>query len=438
MPFDISSFFAQQGELPFPSRQASMPWGDSVPVQPDLIQTQWAALQNEQPQKNKRVLYLHIPFCETHCTFCGFYQNRYAAGAAQQYTDFLCREIEQESDSVFAQSAPIQAVYFGGGTPTALSAAQLVKILTLLKQRFPLAADCEITIETRVAESNKEKLAACFEAGANRISIGLQTFDTQIRRGLGRKSTEAQIIDFIAYLIALDQGAIVCDLLFGLPNQTQQTLLHDLALIDDLQMDGVDLYALNILPKTILGKAVANNKIQVADFVERAAMYQCGSDWLAEYHWQQISNSHWAKTTRERNLYNLWIKDNATCLAFGCGAGGNSGNWNFMQQRQLDEYYKQVELGQKPIAMLFRRPPYATRNAKLQGAIEKGVLRCEQHFDQTELAILSPLFEQWQSCGLCEYSNEFSEINRLVLTTKGRFWASQLLGALQTFIKSRS
>ncbi|TNH05376.1 hypothetical protein FHQ26_02185 [Testudinibacter sp. TR-2022] len=62
----------------------------------------------------------------------------------------------------------------------------------------------------------------------------------------------------------------------------------------------------------------------------------------------------------------------------------------------------------------------------------------QKNFDQTELAILSPLFEQWQVCGLCEYSNEFSEINRLVLTTKGRFWASQLLGALQTFIKSRS
>ncbi|KGQ71107.1 hypothetical protein OA57_02435 [Chelonobacter oris] len=438
MAFDIEPFFADTGEQPFPSRKATMPWGDSRVFAADKIRQQWAAISESEAEKRKRVLYLHIPFCETHCKFCGFYQNRYDAEAAQKYTDFLCREIEQESIKNVYQKRPIQAVYFGGGTPTALSAQQLFVILTILKQAFPLAKDCEITIETRISAENKEKLAACFDGGANRISIGLQTFDTHIRRSLGRKSSERQAIDFIEYLLALDQGAIVCDLLFGLPKQTMETLRHDIELIESLQMDGVDLYALNVLPNTILGKAVANNRVTVADFSERAAFYRAGGEQLAQYHWHQISNSHWARGGRERNLYNLWVKDNADCLAFGCGAGGNIGCWSFMQQRKLDDYYTQVAMRQKPIAMLLQRPAYAQRSALVQGGIEKGTLHCSRLFSKQELATLEPLFEQWQKCGLCRYLKVNSDFTTLELTTAGRFWASRLLTALQTFIQSRA
>ncbi|TNG91778.1 heme anaerobic degradation radical SAM methyltransferase ChuW/HutW [Testudinibacter aquarius] len=429
MEYDISRFFAQPEGMPFSSRKATMPWAGSVPIDRSIIQQQWSELQQIDNGYQKTLLYLHIPFCETHCKFCGFYQNRFEINAAQNYTEFLLKEIQQHSQNKVYQQNPIQAVYFGGGTPTALSTHNLLIILQALKSYLPLASDCEITIETRVSEENKEKLAACFAAGANRISIGVQTFDTDIRRKLGRQSTQEQVLEFIDYLIKLNQGAIVCDLLFGLPGQTSEVLTKDLEWIESLQMDGVDLYALNVLPNTILGKSVAAQRISIATFEEQQQLYLQGLKQLTEYNWQQISNSHWARNTRERNLYNLLIKEHSNCLAFGCAAGGNIGRWSFMQQRELPNYYQQVSQNQKPIAILMQRPSWADKSAVVQGGIEKGFLACGRYFNAEELSILTPLFEQWQQSGLCLYQN-----TSLRLTSKGRFWASQLLNALQQFI----
>lgn len=116
---------------------------------------------------------------------------------------------------------------------------------------------------------------------------------------------------------------MVCDLLFGLPGQDAQTSGEDLTIARDIGLDGVDLYALNVLPNTPLGKAVENGRTTVPSPAERRDLYLQGCDFMDEAGWRCISNSHWGRTTRERNLYNLLIKQGADCLAFGSGAGGS-------------------------------------------------------------------------------------------------------------------
>lgn len=152
-----------------------------------------------------------------------FYQNRFNDDACAHYTDALIREIEMEADSVLHQSAPIHAVYFGGGTPSALSAHDLARIITTLREKLPLAPDCEITIEGRVLNFDAERIDACLDAGANRFSIGIQSFNSKIRKKMARTSDGPTAIAFMESTVKRDRAAVVCDLLFGLPGQDAQT-----------------------------------------------------------------------------------------------------------------------------------------------------------------------------------------------------------------------
>lgn len=427
-PIDLTAHFALEGDSPFRDRHATMPWRGSVPIAKEQQQSTWQTLINRQTPACKRLLYIHIPFCATHCTFCGFYQNSYHEEACLRYTDALLREISAESDSLLYQSAPIHAVYFGGGTPSALAADSLYRIISHLRQSLPLAPDCEITIEGRVLNFDDNRIDACLDAGANRFSIGIQTFNSKIRKRMARTSTGEEAAKFMKGLCSRDRAAVVCDLLFGLPGQNATTWQEDLSIAQDIGLDGIDLYALNLLPNTPLGKAVENQRVTIPTPIERRALYLQGCDFMDAIGWRQISNSHWARTTRERNLYNLLIKQGADCLAFGSGAGGSVNGYSWMIERSLDSYYQQVAEGQKPLMMMSRTTESGFRwRHQLQAGIECGRVDLTQLSPQA--SELSPLLNQWHKAGLIE-----SDALCVRLTNEGRFWASNILTSLQQLI----
>ncbi|CFQ60598.1 coproporphyrinogen III oxidase [Yersinia frederiksenii] len=429
MNIDLMPYHARLGPLPFPKRWATMPWRDSRPLPAESLHDSWQALLQNALPRNKRLLYLHIPFCATHCTFCGFYQNPLKSDSTERYTDYLLRELGMEADSPLLQGGPIHAIYFGGGTPSALSAQQLHRIISQLRKILPLAPDCEITVEGRIFNFDDERIDACLEAGANRFSIGVQTFNTRIRQRMGRKADRDQTIRFLTDLASRDRAAVVCDLMFGLPHQTPETWQEDLAIVRQLPLDGVDLYALNLLPTTPLAKSVENNRVELPTLAQQCDFYCSGADSLAQAGWHQLSNSHWARTTRERNLYNLLIKQGADCLALGSGAGGSLQGHAYMQHRSLDNYYRLIDSGQKPLMMMTQASGEHPWRAKLQSGIEVGRL------DLSELVAnpnpLMPLIAQWHQCHLLK-DNSFC----LRLTDSGRFWASNMMQALQHLIPS--
>ena len=204
---DLTPHFALDGDQPFKDRRAMMPFRGAIPVAKEQLAQTWQEMINQTVSPRKRLVYLHIPFCATHCTFCGFYQNRFNDDACAHYTDALIREIEMEADSVLHQSAPIHAVYFGGGTPSALSAHDLARIITTLREKLPLAPDCEITIEGRVLNFDAERIDACLDAGANRFSIGIQSFNSKIRKKMARTSDGPTAIAFMESLVKRDRAA---------------------------------------------------------------------------------------------------------------------------------------------------------------------------------------------------------------------------------------
>ena len=367
--------------------------------------------------------YLHIPFCANHCVFCGFYRNAWKDSQSSVYTDKIIEEMAAEAE-VRTGKGKIRAVYFGGGTPTALLTEDLVRLIRACYQYLPLAEDCEFTIEGRMSHFDLEKAQACLEAGANRISIGVQTFNTAIRRRLGRKHSGDEAFEYLAKLCELD-AVIVADLMFGLPNQTDDVWQNDIARAAELPLSGLDTYAFNLYPMLPINRMIEKGAFPTPPgFDIQADQYAYTVETLLEKGWEQVSNSHFAYPGRgERNRYNTLIKSDISCLAFGSGAGGNFGGFSYQVQGDLESYLATPK-GEKNIAFMSGHSPNKALLSKVQHDIETGRLN-PSLFDGNKAA--QKLIAQWQEMQLFKEPDSDGLIR---LNTSGRYWSPTLIRKL--------
>ena len=367
--------------------------------------------------------YLHIPFCANHCVFCGFYRNAWKDSQSSVYTDKIIEEMAAEAE-VRTGNGKIRAVYFGGGTPTALLTEDLVRLIRACYQYLPLAEDCEFTIEGRMSHFDLEKAQACIEAGANRISIGVQTFNTAIRRRLGRKHSGDEAFEYLAKLCELDT-VIVADLMFGLPNQTDEVWQNDIARATELPLSGLDTYAFNLYPMLPINRMIEKGAFPTPPgFDIQADQYAYTVETLLEKGWEQVSNSHFSYPGRgERNRYNTLIKSDIPCLAFGSGAGGNFGGFSYQVQGDLESYLATPK-GEKNIAFMSGHSPNKALLSKVQHDIETGRLN-PSLFDGNKAA--QKLIAQWQEMQLFKEPDSDGLIR---LNTSGRYWSPTLIRKL--------
>ena len=412
----------QSAPKAFPERQALMPVWGGVPMPRPQWQNIW---KKKLPHATDvdALAYLHIPFCANHCVFCGFYRNAWKDSQSSVYTDKIIEEMAAEAE-VRTGEGKIRAVYFGGGTPTALLTEDLVRLIRACYQYLPLAEDCEFTIEGRMSHFDLEKAQACIEAGANRISIGVQTFNTAIRRRLGRKHSGDEAFEYLAKLCELD-AVIVADLMFGLPNQTDDVWQNDIARAAELPLSGLDTYAFNLYPMLPINRMIEKGAFPTPPgFDIQADQYAYTVETLLEKGWEQVSNSHFAYPGRgERNRYNTLIKSDIPCLAFGSGAGGNFGGFSYQVQGDLESYLATPK-GEKNIAFMSGHSPNKALLSKVQHDIETGRLN-PLLFDGNKAA--QKLIAQWQEMQLFKEPDSDGIIR---LNTSGRYWSPTLIRKL--------
>ena len=412
----------QSAPKAFPERQALMPVWGGVPMPRPQWQNIWKKRLPHATDVDA-LAYLHIPFCANHCVFCGFYRNAWKDSQSSVYTDKIIEEMATEAE-VRTGEGKIRAVYFGGGTPTALLTEDLVRLIRACYQYLPLAEDCEFTIEGRMSHFDLEKAQACIEAGANRISIGVQTFNTAIRRRLGRKHSGDEAFEYLAKLCELD-AVIVADLMFGLPNQTDEVWQNDIARAAELPLSGLDTYAFNLYPMLPINRMIEKGAFPTPPgFDVQADQYAYTVETLLEKGWEQVSNSHFAYPGRgERNRYNTLIKSDIPCLAFGSGAGGNFGGFSYQVQGDLESYLATPK-GEKNITFMSGHSPNKALLSKVQHDIETGRLN-PLLFDGNKAA--QKLIAQWQEMQLFKEPDSDGLIR---LNTSGRYWSPTLIRKL--------
>lgn len=399
----------------------------------------WQALCVKPDSSPRRTVYIHIPFCQKRCLFCGFFMRILRQGDSARYTDALLKEIEQVSSLPAVTSHPIHAVYLGGGTPTALDAGDLKRLIEAVCRLFPLADDCEITVEGRVSYFGQDKMWACMAGGANRFSIGVQSFNTKVRQDVGRIADRAEILKMLTTLTDMvNNGAVIIDLIYGLPGQTMAVWEDDLrTLIEETKLDGADFYQLNVFKGSPLSRAVDQGKLPPpADIPTQAEMFLKGKEMMTAARFRRLSMSHWGRTPMERNRYNTFIRYGATCIPLGCGAGGRLHGHYFFQEGNLKAYYRRVNAGEKPVATAILLPAHSPLFRDLVGQMENGKVNLtvlgEQHGFDLE-AVFSPLLEQWERAGLIRRPGD----GWIELTVAGEFWNVNLAQLLIDYFQHR-
>ncbi|MET4692640.1 radical SAM family heme chaperone HemW [Endozoicomonas lisbonensis] len=195
-------------------------------------------------------LYVHIPWCVKKCPYCDFNSHALKGGLPEQtYVDALLQDFDQELEAI--QDRPLQSIFFGGGTPSLMSAEGFDRLLQGLQQRIAFADDIEITMEANPGTYEHDRFRRYRDVGINRLSLGVQSFQDEKLKALGRIHCAAEAREAIASLQAIGFDNFNIDLMHGLPGQTTEDALFDLKTAIDLKPTHLSWYQLTIEPNTI-------------------------------------------------------------------------------------------------------------------------------------------------------------------------------------------
>lgn len=252
-------------------------------------------------------LYIHIPFCARKCAYCDFYSLPLAdfPSVGPAVSRFF-QALETELAALPGGFAP-DTVYIGGGTPTALDAAQLGALLELVRRRVPWCAVREWTVEANPGTLDAAKAAALRAAGVNRVSLGVQSLDDAALRRLGRLHTAAEARAGFDLLRAAGFDNLSVDLMYALPGETTDRVLADVRGLLAWQPEHLSCYALAIEPGTPLAEQQARGAVSEVPDEEQAEQYHALRSAMLAAGWHHYEISNFARPGREcRHNLNYW------------------------------------------------------------------------------------------------------------------------------------
>jgi putative oxygen-independent coproporphyrinogen III oxidase len=210
---------------------------------PDGLRRGERPTSNEQPRASEVVshLYVHIPFCARICPYCAFYKERADSSQTQRFCEALLREIEDVSDRYTLRP---ETIFFGGGTPTALTTAQLEFLLGGMRDRLDMSGLVEWTLEANPGSVSPRKATLLRTMGVSRMSLGVQSWDDELLKLLGREHNAAQAKASSQILREAGFANVSIDLMFGLPGQTLAQWEADLEKTIALRPDHISTYCL--------------------------------------------------------------------------------------------------------------------------------------------------------------------------------------------------
>lgn len=265
-------------------------------------------------------VYVHTPFCLQKCLYCDFPSYAgFPEAVRQQYVDALCREIELRSLERELPVAESATVYFGGGTPTVLTAEQLAGIVACLKECGWWKEPAEATIEANPGTVDAEKLKALREIGFNRISLGVQSLQNNELRALGRIHTAEQALQAIEEAKRAGLQRINADLMSGIPCQTVESFRDTMNMILQMDLSHISAYSLILEEGTPLERLVASEQVALPGEDISCLMYEMTTEILARAGLERYEISNYAKPGQE-SLHNIVYWHYEPYAAFGVGA----------------------------------------------------------------------------------------------------------------------
>jgi len=290
--------------------------------------------------------YVHLPFCDRICPYCDFAVVEFATLKAARYIAALEREIASEPPP----AAHVDTIYLGGGTPSALAAADVARVLASLHAKFSATpGSIECTLEANPAR-NVSDLDAWRAAGVTRLSVGVQSLDARELHRLGRTHTAAEALEFISAARAAGFDNVSADLIAGAPGQTLASFEGSLRSLAAADVDHVSIYGLTIEEGTPYAAWHAREPSAFPDDDAVADLLACADDVLAGAGYRHYEISNFARPGREcAHNIGYWRQDD--CVAFGMSASGYRAGERFTNVRSYDEYCSAIESGRSARAV---------------------------------------------------------------------------------------
>ena len=319
---------------------------ESIRSQQSQLGTRAAAAMTARGERDFEV-YFHVPFCLRRCGYCDF--NTYTSqdlGEGASRANFANLAIQeamrlrrwQEANGIPAR--PASTVFFGGGTPTILPAADLARMLDAVRSLWGLAADAEITTEANPDTVDARYIAALADAGFTRISFGMQSAVPEVLKTLDRTHSQRNVVEGVKAARANGLRSSV-DLIYGAPGESMEQWRTSVEAALDLGVNHISAYALTLEPTTKMGRLVSSGRLPSPDDDDEATKYEIVDHLLsnAGFEWYEISN--WARGG-EVSRHNLGYWRNVEWAGIGPGAHSHYGRLRAWDTKHPRMWAKQL------------------------------------------------------------------------------------------------
>jgi oxygen-independent coproporphyrinogen-3 oxidase len=374
--------------------------------------------------REPQACYVHIPFCVRKCAYCDF--NSYAGYTTklvERYVDALDQEVRRT-----VERHPIDTVFFGGGTPTAIPAQQQADLLKTVLDTFPNESPIEITTEANPGSSDVAGLSALRDAGFNRISFGVQSFDDGLLKKLDRIHSSSEAISAVQAARNAGFENISIDLMFGLPDQTLTQWADTLDKGLSLGVQHISLYNLIVEDGTGFATLQKKGRLLLPDNDTMAEMYQMAIDRATDAGLSQYEISNFAAQGREcRHNIHYWQND--VYYGFGAGAVSYSDGIRRTNVKRPAAYCQAVETLADLSEDVDSSPPTVRMSESMMLGLRMttegvSIARFKHDFSLDPRDLWAGEIEKYVGYGLLDVDDE-----RVRLTERGKFMANDVMAA---------
>ncbi|MBO3751273.1 coproporphyrinogen III oxidase [Streptosporangiaceae bacterium NEAU-GS5] len=320
-----------------------LPDGDPVPSTGELPASALAAL-GERPFG----FYVHVPFCVTRCGYCDFNTYTPTEASQQGYASTAIEEIRLARRVLGDADLPVQTVFFGGGTPTLLSADDLAAILGAIDAEFGLAPGAEVTTESNPESVTQAALDRLREGGFTRMSFGMQSAREHVLKVLDRRHTPGRAAEAVREARKAGFDHVNLDLIYGTPGETDDDWRASLAAAIEAEPDHLSAYSLIVEDGTRLAARIRRGELPMPDDDVAADRYLIAEDMLtrAGFGWYEISN--WAVSEAARCRHNLLYWTGGDWWGAGPGAHSHVGGTRWWNVKHPAAYTSRLAEGASP------------------------------------------------------------------------------------------
>ncbi|MGN6801873.1 MAG: radical SAM family heme chaperone HemW [Ginsengibacter sp.] len=383
--------------------------------------------------------YIHIPFCKQACFYCNFHFST-SAKSTKEMTAALVKEIElrkkmaesneQKHISIISQKEEkIETIYFGGGTPSLLSTKEISQVISTIKKNYEVTSNAEITLEANPDDIHSKSLEAWKSVGANRLSIGIQSFVERDLKWMNRAHNAEQALRSIDLARQAGFNNFSIDLIFGTPGLSDEEWEKNIQTVIDLQVPHISSYALTVEPKTALQKMIELKKKENINDEAQARQFMILVQMLKDAGYEHYEISNFAKPGfRSRHNSSYWQGEKY--IGIGPSAhsfDGEARSWNVANNHA---YTKSIAENKIPSELEVLTPSqklneYVMTSLRTAEGMDLDLIAST--FSNAEKSRIEKLLEQ-----KVEKENFIRRGNKIILTGKGKLFADRI--AVELFL----